>query len=428
MRIERERYLSRLKAKRFNGMIKVITGIRRCGKSFLLFELYHDFLIADGVPEECIVTLALDELSNGRYRDPYELDRFVREKTADRGRQYYVFLDEIQKVNEVRTEWGIVTFADVLLGLMKLKNVDLYVTGSNSKMLSSDVLTEFRGRGDEIRIGPLSYGEFCLAYPGDKRHAWRDYMTYGGMPLILSMPSHADKSRYLKDLFSGTYLADVLDRYRIRNEGWVLEDLLNILSSGVGKLTNPAKLSRCIQSEKHTAVSQATVARYLDYFTDAFLIEKSCRYDIKGKKYLSTPYKYYFTDVGLRNARLNFRQTEENHIMENILFNELRSRGYDVDVGVVERCTKDAHGTNVRTQLEVDFVVNRASERYYIQSAFMIPDDEKRRQETEPLCRIGDSFRKIIVVRDDIVPHYDDSGILYIGIERFLLDEGAMCL
>ncbi len=433
MIIERKKYLDKLVSKKENGLIKVITGIRRCGKSFLLFELYRSYLVSIGVPENHIIELALDEAPSARYRNPIELDTFIREKISgeDISGMYYVFLDEIQKVSEIQNPYvddpnAKIGFVDVLLGLMKMRNVDLYVTGSNSKMLSSDILTEFRGRGDEIRVNPLTYSEFYAAYSGDKRFAWREYYTYGGMPLVISMQTHEEKSKYLKDLFSRTYLSDVLEHNRIQGDRTVLEDLLNIISSSIGSLTNPSKLANTFMSVKQTRITPATLSRYLDFFIDAFILYKAYRYDIKGKKYMETPLKYYFTDVGLRNARLNFRQQEENHIMENILFNELMAREFDVDVGMVEYNHKDEIGKKLRSQLEIDFVANKGSRRYYIQSALTVAEEEKRQQEINSLIRIEDSFKKIVVVKDAIMPWHDDNGILYIGIEDFLLDETAM--
>lgn len=431
MVIRRDRYLNKLISKKENGLIKVITGIRRCGKSYLLFELYHQYLNSIGVADENIIELALDEARNARYRNPMELDQYVREQVADKSRKYFVFIDEIQKVSEIRNpyvedETAKIGFVDVLLGLMKIKNVDLYVTGSNSRMLSSDILTEFKDRGDEIRINPLTYSEFYEAFQGDKRYVWREYYTYGGMPLVLSKKSHEEKSKYLKDLFTKTYLSDVIEHNKILNEQVILEDLVNIVSSSVGSLTNPTKLSNTFRSVKHVAVSPYTIGKYLDYFIDAFMMYKAFRYDIKGKKYLETPLKYYFTDVGLRNARLNFRQQEENHIMENIIYNELLAREFDVDVGVVEYHRTDESGKKIRSQLEVDFVANKGSKRYYIQSALTVAEEAKREQETNSLNRIPDSFKKIVVVRDDIIPWYDEQGIMYMGIEQFLLDEHAV--
>lgn len=431
MIIQRKHYLDKLISKKENGLIKVITGICRCGKSFLLFELYHAYLNSIDIDDEHIIELALDEAINARYRNPLELDSYIRSLVSDKTQKYYVFLDEIQKVSEIQNPYvndpeAKIGFVDVLLGIMKLKKVDLYVTGSNSHMLSSDILTEFKDRGDEIRVNPLTYREFYAAFEGEKRHAWREYYTYGGMPLILSKKSHEEKSKYLKDLFAKTYLSDVLEHNRILNEQVVLEDLLNIVSSSIGSLTNPTKLANTFQSVKQVQITANTVSRYLDYFIDAFILHKAFRYDIKGKKYIETPLKYYFTDVGLRNARLNFCQQEENHIMENILYNELMAREFDVDVGMVEYHRRDKGGKKIRTQLEIDFVANKGSKRYYIQSALTFADEEKREQETNSLNRVEDSFKKIVVVKDDIMPWHDDRGILYIGIEEFLLDESAI--
>ena len=433
MIIERKRYLDKLIAKKGNGLIKVVTGIRRCGKSFLLFEIYRSYLHSVGVPDENIIVLALDEVGSARYRNPFELDKYIREQVADKSKTYYVFIDEIQKVSEIRNPYlddheSKIGFVDVLLGLMKLKNIDLYVTGSNSRMLSSDILTEFKDRGDEIHVNPLTYSEFSSAYRGDKRSAWRDYFTYGGMPLVMTKTTHEEKSKYLKDLFAKTYITDVLEHNSILGEQNVLEDLLNVVSSSIGSLTNPNRLSKSFLSMKRAAVSPNTVSRYLDYFIDAFILRKAFRYDIKGKKYIETPLKYYFTDVGLRNARLNFRQQEENHIMENIIYNELAARDFDVDVGVVEYNTTDENGVKKRAKLEIDFVANKGSARYYIQSALTIDSEDKRVQETNSLNRAGDSFKKIVVVRDDIIPWHDDMGVLYIGVEQFLLDESAINL
>lgn len=431
MIIKRDRYLQKLIAKKDNGLIKIITGIRRCGKSFLLFNLYHEYLNSVGIDDGHIIEIALDEAMNARYRNPIELDAYIRNRIKDSSQRYYIFIDEIQMTVSIPNPYiddksARIGFVDVLLGLMKIRNADIYVTGSNSRMLSSDIMTEFRGRGDEIRVNPLTYGEFYSAFEGDKRHAWREYYTYGGMPLILSQKSHEEKSKYLKDLFAKTYVTDVLEHNRIANDQSVLEDLLNVVSSSVGSLTNPTKLSNTFKSVKHTQISSNTISKYLDFFIDAFIMRKAQRYDIKGKRYINSLMKYYFTDVGLRNARLNFRQQEENHIMENVIFNELAAREFDIDVGVVEYNHLDEKGKKVRTQLEVDFVANNGSRRYYIQSAFLIDSEEKRKQEINSLMRVPDSFRKIVVVRDDILPWHDDNGILYVGIEQFLLDERIM--
>ena len=429
MEIERKQYLNKLIAKRGNGLVKVITGIRRCGKSYLLFKIYRDYLLSIGVKDDHIISLALDDDDNIQYRNPLELGKHIRSLLVD-NEMYYVFLDEIQKVVSISNPYipsgeDKIGFVDVLLGLMKKPNVDVYVTGSNSKMLSSDILTEFRGRGDEILVRPLSFSEFYAAYTGDKHEAWNNYYTYGGMPFVLSLPTHESKSQYLKDLFSRTYYSDILERHKISDTG-VLDELLNIVSSSIGSLTNPTKLSNTFKSVKGVSITSQTINEYLNDFIDAFLLGKAIRYDVKGKRYIETPSKYYFTDIGLRNARLNFRQTEENHIMENVIYNELLMRGFDVDVGVVEYNYKDENGKSKRTQLEVDFVANRASQRYYIQSALYVGTTEKRLQETNSLNRIDDSFKKIVVVKDDIIPWHDEKGVLYVGIEQFLLDESAM--
>lgn len=433
MEIERKRYLDKLISKKENGLIKVITGIRRCGKSYLLFEIYHSYLNSLGVENKYIIELALDETRNAQYRNPMELDKYVRSLLVEKDKMYYVFLDEIQKVSEIRNPYvddenAKISFVDTLLGLMKIKNVDLYVTGSNSKMLSSDILTEFKDRGDEIRVNPLTYQEFYAAFPGDKQRAWQEYFTYGGMPLVMTKQTHEEKSKYLKDLFSKTYISDVLEHHRIKNDRELLEDTLNIISSSIGSLTNPTKLANTFSSVKKVSVTSGTLGNYLDYFVDAFILYRAVRYDIKGKKYIESPLKYYFTDVGLRNARLNFRQQEENHIMENIIFNELIAREFDVDVGIVMYNSRDENGRKERKQLEIDFVANKGSVRYYIQSAFSIESDEKRLHETASLYRIADSFKKIMVVRNDIIPWHDEKGVLYIGIERFLLDPAAIDL
>ena len=430
MIIERRHYLDKLISKKDNGLVKVITGIRRCGKSFLLFELYHSYLNSIGINDDNIIELALDEARNAKYRNPLELDAYIRSRVSEVEGKCYVFLDEIQFVKAIQNPYlddkdARIGFIDVILGLMRLRNIDLYVTGSNSHMLSSDILTQFRGRGDEVHVLPLSYKEFHDAFDGDERYAWREYLTYGGMPYVLYLKTHEEKSKYLKDLFENVYIKDVLERNRILNDKSILEDLLNIISSAIGSLTNPAKLSNTFHSIKHVQINANTISRYLDCFIDAFILEKACRYDIKGRKYIGTPLKYYFSDVGLRNARLNFRQ-QENHIMENIIYNELIARGFDVDVGVVEYNSKDENGKKIRTQLEIDFVANKGNKRYYIQSALSVDDEAKRIQETNSLNRVEDSYKKIVVVKDGIIPWYDERGILYIGIEEFLLDETAM--
>jgi len=426
--ISRPDYLAKLISKKENGLIKIITGNRRCGKSYLLFEIYHNYLISSGVKENQIIELALDEIENIQYRNPIELDKFIRKQVSDQSQQYYVFLDEIQKVDEIQNPYvdnpkSKVTFVDTVLGLMKIRNVDLYITGSNSKMLSSDILTEFRDRGDEIRVFPLSFYEFYNSYKGDKNKAWREYYTYGGMPLAVSKNTPDEKSKYLKDLFTGTYIKDVLERHTIINDSSDLEELLNVISSSIGSLTNPLNLSNTFKTVKKRNIAPETISNYLDYFKDAFLIDSAVRYNVKGKKYISTPLKYYFVDVGLRNARLNFRQQEENHIMENIIFNELKIRGFDVDVGVVEHNTKNSEGKSQRNYLEIDFVVNMGNRRFYIQSALTVDTQEKREQEINSLNRLNDSFKKFVVVKENIEPWQDDKGIQYIGIEQFLLEK-----
>lgn len=426
--IERKKYLDMLIRKKENGMVKVITGIRRCGKSYLLFDIYHKYLNSVGVDDSHIIELALDDDENIRWRNPIELGKHIRELMTDKERMYYIFLDEIQKVAEIPNPYlpGIdetVGFVDVVLGLMKIKNADVYVTGCNSKMLSSDILTEFRGRGDEIRVNPLSFSEFYNAYTGDKHDAWQEYFTYGGMPLVMLQKTHEDKAAYLRDLFDKIYLDDIITRKSIGHAKSVLEDLLDVISSCVGSLTNPLKLSNTFASVKKMSITDDTIAKYLDYFIDAFLLYKAQRFDVKGRKYIGSPLKYYFSDIGLRNARLNFRQQEENHIMENIIYNELRYRDYSVDVGIVEYNHKNAERKSVRSQLEIDFVANNGSDRLYIQSALNVSDEEKRRQEVNSLKRVNDSFRKIVVIKDNIIPWHDDDGIYYIGIEKFLLGE-----
>lgn len=424
----REQYLKEIISKKDNGRIKIITGLRRSGKSVLLFQLYREWLLGEGVKEDQIIALALDILENARYRNPLELDKYVRDHMVDPKKRYYIFIDEIQFVSEIQNPYvdnedAKITFIDVILGFMHMDNADVYVTGSNSKMLSSDILTQFRDRGDEIRVYPLSFAEFYNEYEGDKRGAWQDYYTYGGMPLATSLESHEEKSRYLKDLFDRTYIKDVLERHEIKNDTEVLDILLDVLASGIGSLTNPSKLANTFKSERQIGIGSETIEKYIGYFEESFLIEKAVRYDVKGRKYIGTPAKYYYTDLGLRNARLGFRQLEETHIMENVLYNDLIRRGMNADVGVVEYNTKDADGKKIRKQLEVDFVVNQGGKRFYIQSALSIADPDKKEQEIESLKRIPDSFSKMVVVRDYLKPWQDENGITYVGIEQFLLNE-----
>lgn len=428
MKIERKRILQRLINSRKNGQIKIITGVRRCGKSYLLGVLYREYLLQEGVQPEQIITLELDNDINIRYRNPLELGAYLRDIVSNTEKEYYILLDEIQMVEAINNSYlpkdtgAKVTFVDVLLGLKSLPNVDVYVTGSNSKMLSSDVATAFRDRGEEIHITPLTYDEFYAAYPKDKRYAWREFMTYGGMPYVLYKNTHEEKSKYLQDLFRLTYIKDVIERNRLRANVEFLDELLNVMASAVGSLSNPTRLSNTFQSVKGVKIKNETISSYLDCFIDAYILSKSYRYDIKGRSYIGTPLKYYFTDIGLRNVRLNFRQQEENHIMENILYNELVARGFNVDVGVVEYNQIDDKGKKIRTQLEVDFVVNQTDKRYYIQSALTVADEEKRKQEINSLNRIDDSYVKIVVVRDNVLPWTDDKGIQYINIEDFLLE------
>ena len=427
----RSQYLNQLISKKDNGRIKIITGLRRSGKSVLLFQLYREWLLGEGIREDQIIALALDVLENAMYRNPMELDKYIRGHMTDPDKRYYIFIDEIQFVSEIQNPYvpdpeAKISFIDVVLGFMQMKNADVYITESNSKMLSSDILTQFRDRGDEIRVYPISFAEFYDSYEGDKRGAWQDYYTYGGMPLALSMETHEEKSRYLSDLFERTYIKDVLERHNIKNETEVLDILLDVLASGIGSLTNPSKLANTFKSERGISIGSETIEKYIGYFEESFLIEKAMRYDVKGRKYIGTPVKYYYTDLGLRNARLGFRQLEETHIMENVLYNDLIRRGMNVDVGVVEYNTKDPDGKKIRKQLEVDFVVNKGDKRFYIQSALSIADPDKKAQETASLKRIPDSFAKIVVVRDYLKPVRDDAGILYMGIEQFLLDEDVL--
>lgn len=429
MQYARKQYMDQLIRKKDNGRIKVITGLRRSGKSYLLFELYRKYLLDSGIGKDQLIAFALDEIDNARYRNPFELNKAVKERMSDKNKRYYVFIDEIQFVTEVQNKYvddpnEKITFIDVVLGLMKLPNADIYVTGSNSRMLSTDILTQFRDRGDEIRVNPLSFAEVYEHYKGDKRGAWRDYYTYGGMPMVWTLESHEERSRYLRDLFSQTYIKDVLERHQIKNNVEVLEILLNVLASGIGSLTNPSRLSNTFASERQMKVAPDTIDTYIGYFINAFLLRKAERYDIKGRKYIKTPVKYYYSDPGLRNARLGFRQLEETHLMENVLFNDLIRRGYDVDVGIVEQNCRDEAGKKIRKQLEVDFVVNKGSERCYIQSALSVAESDKKEQEIASLIRIPDSFRKIVIVKDYIKPWQDVNGIQYVGIEDFLLDEG----
>ena len=396
--IKRDKYLGQLIDKQNNGLIKVITGLRRVGKSYLLFNIYYDYLIANNVPEDQIITLSLDDDENEAYRDPKALSKYVRERVAETSKIYYVLLDEIQMAisdEELSGKTKTIQIYSVLNGLSKLRNVDLYVTGSNSRFLSKDVLTEFRGRGDEVHVYPLSFSEYMEAYDGDQFTGWTDYYTYGGLPLILSQKNDEQKAAYLRNLFQETYLVDIIDRNKIRND-YELGSVINILASNIGTLTNPKRIADTFASEEQNRISQNTVSTFITYLEESFLIDKAFRYNVKGRKYIGTPLKYYFEDVGLRNARLNFRQQEENHIMENIVYNELRFRGFNVDVGVVEVYEKMADKSkSVKVQREVDFVANQGSRRYYIQVAFEMPDKEKEEQEKASLCGIKSRESKL---------------------------------
>ena len=410
MVIRRDKYLNQLIASKHNGLIKIITGLRRCGKSYLLFKLFKEYLLSDGVDDAHIIQIDLENRRNKNLRDPDALLAYIDSKIKDDD-MHYILLDEVQHVPE---------FEDVLNSYLKMKNADVYVTGSNSKFLSADIITEFRGRGTQIHVYPLSFSEFMSV---DVRHpidAWQDYYTYGGLPHTLSLNDDETKEVYLKELYKKVYLTDIKERHFIRSDA-ELEELMQIVASSVGSPTNPSKLERTFKSEKNVSLSAKTIDVYLSYFADAFLTEKAIRYDIKGKKYINALAKHYFTDMGVRNAILGFRQTEENHIMENIIYNELRMRGFSVDVGVVETRPVGADGKRVRKQYEVDFVVNRGSQRYYIQSAFVMPTDAKERQESTSLLNIDDAFKKIIIVKDHIKPKRDEAGIITIGLIDFLL-------
>lgn len=391
-----------------NGLIKVITGIRRCGKSYLLFTLFKNHLTESGVADDHIVEIPFDSFENKKYRDPEILYPYVKEQIADDG-MYYILLDEVQLLGE---------FESVLNGFMRMKNVDVYVTGSNARFLSKDIITEFRGRGDELHIQPLSFAEFMSVYDGNKYDGWNEYVLYGGLPPVVLLRTAEQKIELLKSLFQETYINDIISRHSVKHRD-EFEELINILASAIGSLTNPKKLTDTFKSKKNKVISSNTIKSYLDYLCDAYVVSRATRYDIKGKKYIDTPQKYYFSDVGIRNACINFRQLEENHTMENIIYNELIARNFNVDVGIITATGKDNDGKSVRKQLEVDFVCNKGSKRYYIQSAFSIPDREKMEQESNSLLRIDDSFKKIIVVKDLPAPTYTEDGILVISVYDF---------
>lgn len=415
MDIKRDRYLNTLISKKHNGLIKVITGMRRCGKSYLLFNLFKEHLVSEGIDENHIIEIAFDTFENKQFRDPNLLYPYLKEQIKDES-MYYVLLDEVQLLEE---------FESILNSLIRMKNVDVYVTGSNARFLSKDVVTEFRGRGDEVHMYPLSFAEFMSVYPGTKYDGWNEYMLYGSLPPVLGFKTPEQKTAFLKSLFDETYISDIVGRHKIRNRA-ELEDLLNILSSAIGSLTNPEKLSATFETVKKKKISNTTIKRYIDYLCDSFLIDSALRYDVKGKKYIDTPVKYYFTDIGLRNARLNFRQLEETHSMENIIFNELKIRGFNVDVGVVTVYDTNNSGNNIRKQLEIDFVCNKGSKRYYIQSAYSIPDSEKMEQEQRSLMLTGDFFKRIIITKDTPAPYYNEAGVLIMNIYDFLLNENSL--
>lgn len=414
--VNRDIHLQKLIRSKHNGMIKVITGVRRCGKSYLLFNLFYEHLKTSGVDDEHIIKVDLEDRRNKTLCDPDKLLEFIDSRLTDDG-QYYVLLDEIQKVDE---------FEDVLNSYLKLQNVDVYVTGSNSKLLSKDIITEFRARGYEIKVRPLCFREFMSVYQGPSREqALLEYMTYGGLPQILTMENAEEKEDYLKSLFASTYIRDIKERYKIVNDA-DLEELIDVMASSIGGLTNPLKLQNTFKTVKHSSITSDTIKRYIDIIQDAFLLEKSVRYDIKGRKYIDTPAKYYFEDLGLRNARLNFRQIEETHLMENLLYNELRLRGLSVDVGQVVLNYKDVEGKSQRKVLEVDFVCNRGGKRYYIQSALSLPNPEKVEQEQNSLLRIDDNFQKMIIVGGMTPTHINDNGIIIMNIYDFLLNENSL--
>ena len=429
MEIQRDSYLNQLISYRFDGLVKVITGIRRCGKSYLLKKLYKDYLLNHQVKEEHIISIELDLAKDIQFRDPLRLSSFVREKLSGTREEHYLFIDEIQMSDEVpnpyNPEGKKISFYDALNDLRSIPNLDVYVTGSNSKMLSGDILTEFRGRSDEIRVHPLSFSEYYSAVGGDKNEAFDDYAFYGGMPLILSRPNDSAKMNYLKSLFSEVYIKDIVERKKIERQD-ILEQILDLLCSSIGSLTNPAKLANTLQSKQGISVSPNTIRAYIGHLEDAFLFSESKRYDVKGKAYFDSPNKYYCEDIGLRNARIGFRQQEMTHIMENILYNELMVRQFSVDVGVVYAREKNEKGNSVRTAREIDFVINSGGKRTYIQSAYAMPTEEKTEIELRPFSLTGDSFPKILVRRDIGKRWYDDYGVLHINLIDFLLDKAVI--
>lgn len=417
MNIARDKYLRDLINRMNNGMIKVVTGIRRSGKSYLLFKLFYEYLLSQGVLESHIIKIELDQRKNRIYRDPDVILDYIETLIED-DKQYYILLDEVQMLND---------FEEVLNSLLHISNVDIYVTGSNSKFLSKDVITEFRGRGDEIHVFPLTFKEFMQVYDGDMYRGFADYIVYGGLPLISTMKTETQKVNYLTNLFNETYLKDIIERNHIEKTQ-ELEDLINVLASAIGSLTNPPKIQATFKSSIGSAISINTIRQYIEYLEDAFIISKAQRYNVKGRKYIGTPLKYYFEDIGLRNARLGFRQVEETHLMENIIYNELRYRGYSVDVGVVEKREMSENGKQIRKALEIDFVANLGSQRYYIQSALSMPTPEKQIQEKTSLINVADSFKKIIIVKDIVNVKRDENGIVTMSIYDFLLKENGLDL
>lgn len=415
MEIQRTQYIDLLLNRMHNKMIKVITGMRRSGKSYLLFNLFKKTLIAQGVAQSHIISIELDRYENRAFRDPDVVLEYIHSCIKEEG-MYYLLMDEVQMLSD---------FEEVLNSLMHNDSLDIYVTGSNSKFLSKDVMTQFRGRGDEIHVFPLTFKEFMQVYEGDVYHGWSEYVVYGGLPLVATMRTDEQKIHYLTNLFTETYLKDIIERYHI-DKIQEMDDLLNVLASSVGSLTNPPKIEATFKSTIHSNISMNTIRQYLAYLEDAFLIHKAYRYNVKGRKYIGTPLKYYFEDVGLRNARLGFRQVEETHLMENIIYNELRSRGYSVDVGVVEKRERDERGKEIKKQLEIDFIANLGSNRYYIQSAFSIPTEQKRIQEKASLVNVKDSFKKIILVKDVMKVSHDEDGIVTMSVYDFLLNENSL--
>lgn len=427
MEIRREKYLRDLEDRMGNGMVKVVTGVRRCGKTYLLFNLFRRRLREMGVPDDHVVEVQLDARGNEALRDPDALDDYLASRIGSPTEQYYVLLDEVQYAiskEELKDPEKPPRLYGVLNGLLHRYNVDTYVTSSNSKLLSTDVMTEFRGRGDEVRVRPLTFAEFMQGFDGDRYEGWDEYVVYGGMPLALSMRTHEQKAAYLTRLFDEVYLKDVVARYDVKKPG-ELGALVDVLASNIGALTSPSKIEATFRSELRAEVTDTTVSSYIGYLEEAFLVSEASRYSVKGRRYIGSPKKYYLEDMGLRNARLGFRQLEENHIMENVIYNELLFRGYSVDVGQVERRGR-VGGKDVRKQLEVDFVANKGSERVYVQSAYQIPDDEKRAQEKASLLGIGDSFKKVLLVGGRSPRYYDDDGILTMGLLDFLLDPGSL--